>query len=112
MARSPRSINRHIADRTRSAADDRRVYDAVRQASEPWRAWYKTAAWLRMREAQLAAEPLCRMCLAEGRTTPASVADHPKPHRGDPALFWGQKLDSLCKPHHDRDKQAQEKRAR
>jgi hypothetical protein len=44
------------------------------------------------------------MCEAEGVYTPATVADHIEPHRGDPVKFAGP-LQSLCKRHHDRDKQ-------
>ncbi|AHE51713.1 HNH endonuclease [Sphingomonas sanxanigenens DSM 19645 = NX02] len=67
--------------------------------------WYKTARWQRRRAAQLRDEPLCRMCQGEGRITAATIADHVIPHRGDPVLFWQGELQSLCKPHHDRDKQ-------
>lgn len=50
------------------------------------------------------------MCEAEGRTTAASVVDHIKPHRGDQALFWDRaNWQPLCKPHHDRDKQREER---
>ncbi len=36
----------------------------------------------------------------------ATVVDHIKPHRGDPSLFFGAaNLQSLCKWHHDGDKQ-------
>lgn len=60
---------------------------------------------------QLATHPLCVMCDKEGKVEPARVADHVRPHRGDAALFWDEtNLQSLCRPHHDRDKQATEKR--
>jgi 5-methylcytosine-specific restriction protein A len=36
------------------------------------------------------------MCKAAGRVTPATVADHIEPHRGDPDRFWNGKLQSLC----------------
>jgi hypothetical protein len=32
-------------------------------------------------------EPLCRLCLEAGRVTPATVADHLEPHRGDFTAF-------------------------
>lgn len=53
---------------------------------------------------QLAAEPLCRMCTDEGKTTSATIADHVTPHKGDERLFWDGELQSLCKRHHDSDK--------
>ena len=47
-------------------------------------------------------EPLCRLCLHAGRVTPATVADHDPPHRGDlTALRLGQ-LRSLCADCHNR----------
>lgn len=74
----------------------------------PWHGWYKLARWLRIRDKQLADEPLCRMCLAEGRVTPATVCDHVEPHRGDPIKFWAGPFQSLCGSHHSRDKQGEE----
>ncbi len=67
--------------------------------------WYSSAKWQRRRRYQLATEPLCAMCLANGVLTPATVVDHVIPHRGDRTKFWLGKLASLCKPHHDRSKQ-------
>jgi 5-methylcytosine-specific restriction endonuclease McrA len=53
------------------------------------------------------------MCQAEGELTPASVVDHIKPHRGDQKLFWdSENWQSLCKLHHDSDKQMLEKSGR
>ena len=69
---------------------------------------YSTAAWQRLRADQLAAEPLCAFCLLLDRITPATVADHVKPHRGDPDAFFTGKLQSLCKHCHDSTKQAEE----
>lgn len=66
--------------------------------------WYSTARWKARRSYQLAAQPLCAMCLAIGRTTAATVADHIEPHKGDPDKFWHGPLQSLCKRCHDSDK--------
>ncbi len=74
-----------------------------------WDPWYKTGRWQRIRKAQLDREPLCRMCRDEGIAAPANVCDHIEPHRGDPAKFWHGPFQSLCKRHHDRDKQRIEK---
>jgi len=49
-------------------------------------------------------EPLCTMCSQRGVLTPATIADHITPHHGDANLFWLGKLQSLCKPCHDRGK--------
>lgn len=71
---------------------------------------YKTARWRKRRLAQLQAEPLCRYCQQQGKTTAATVADHATPHRGDEALFWGGELQSLCAEHHSATKQREEHR--
>ena len=74
--------------------------------SRPWRAWYSSVRWLRMREWQLANHPLCAFCLEQDLVTPADVVDHVKPHKGDAGLFWDAgNLQSLCKVHHDSTKQ-------
>lgn len=88
--------------------DANRVYDRERRSSSMTRRLYSTAAWRRVRDEQLAREPLCRMCLGEGFTTAATVCDHVEPHRGDVDKFWSGPFQSLCKPHHDTAKQAEE----
>lgn len=45
------------------------------------------------------------MCKERGIITPATVADHIEPHRGDPDLFWNGELQSLCAPDHNKIKQ-------
>ena len=60
------------------------------------RRWYCTAGWQRRRVHQLMIEPLCRLCLEAGRVTPATVADHVTPHRGDYNAFRLGQLRSLC----------------
>jgi len=73
-------------------------------ASEAWRPWYWTRRWKRRRAEQLHAPPLCVICLNDGVWTPATIADHIEPHRGDPVKFWFGELQSLCETHHKRDK--------
>ncbi|MFC3312821.1 hypothetical protein ACFOHK_08280 [Falsigemmobacter intermedius] len=41
---------------------------------------------------------------------PANVLDHDLPHEGDPDLFWRNTFTSLCKRHHDGEKQRAEAR--
>lgn len=42
--------------------------------------------------------------------TPATVVDHIIPYKGDTNLFWDtDNWQSLCKLHHDRDKQREER---
>ena len=84
-------------------------HDSRSEEARVYRSFYKTAAWRNRRAGQLAREPLCWMCKAQGVVTAATVADHVKPHRGDPAAFLGP-LASLCKLHHDATKQREENR--
>jgi 5-methylcytosine-specific restriction protein A len=66
---------------------------------------YNNHAWRKRRAAQLAEHPLCKLCMdLRGRVTPATVADHVVPHRGDPVLFEGP-LMSLCATCHSSTKQ-------
>jgi 5-methylcytosine-specific restriction endonuclease McrA len=69
---------------------------------------YCTAAWRKRRAQQLAREPLCRKCHERGLITPATVADHVEPHRGDRVKFYRGELASLCAPCHSSDKQREE----
>jgi 5-methylcytosine-specific restriction endonuclease McrA len=72
---------------------------------------YKTRAWKGLRAQRLAEDPLCTMCKAQGHLTAATVVDHVKPHKGDHALFFAYaNTQSLCKPHHDRAKQREDRR--
>ena len=66
--------------------------------------------WDRFSKQHLQLYPLCAYCLADGRVTAAVLVDHDLPHRGDPALFWDNTFTSLCKMHHDVDKQRAEAR--
>ena len=63
---------------------------------------YDTDTWQRLRAMQLSSDPWCKMCLDNGVYTQAIDVDHIKPHRGDPALFFGGELQSLCKSCHSR----------
>jgi 5-methylcytosine-specific restriction protein A len=67
----------------------------------PWLPWYGTQRWRRRAAAQLAREPRCQMCLAEGKVTTARVADHIEDHKGDWHAFWRGELQSLCFAHHN-----------
>lgn len=89
----------------RSDTERNRKLDEYRRTEQPWRRWYSTARWRRIRQAQLDAHPLCTMCKAEGRVTEATVCDHAIAHRGDEKLFWYGPFASLCKHHHDSDAQ-------
>jgi len=81
-------------------------------SSQPWSAWYKTYRWQQLRKRHLDAHPLCVMCERGGKIRLATICDHVEPHKGDEARFWSGPFQSLCKTHHDSDKQALEKSGR
>ncbi len=78
-----------------------------RTTEPPYKRWYKTSRWQKLRLEQLRREPLCAMC--KPRITPATVCDHTEPHRGDEEKFWSGPFQSLCATHHNSDKQRIEK---
>lgn len=86
----------------------KRSYQRSPEAAEYHR-WYGTRRWRRQALAQLHADPLCRLCAALDLLEPATVADHVKPHDGDPQLFWYGELQSLCAGHHSGAKQSAER---
>lgn len=105
-SRSPQ--HRLVPVRTKAQRD--RDHDSRREAEQPWRVWYRTAQWCKARASFLAANPLCVMCDAKGRVTPATVVDHIRPHRGDYEMFWSAwNWQPLCASCHSRDKQRAER---
>jgi 5-methylcytosine-specific restriction protein A len=66
-----------------------------------WSHWYKLERWRRLSALQLKREPLCAICAQRGVVTPATVADHVEPHRGDWNAFVTGKLQSLCRSCHN-----------
>lgn len=71
--------------------------------------WYGSRRWKAKRLAQLRAQPLCVFCERDGKVTPATIADHVIPHKGDESLFWYGRLQSLCTHHHSSTAQKMEK---
>jgi len=67
---------------------------------------YKTdsTTWRKLRMMQLHAEPLCRHCAAQGRTTPATQVDH---INGDTWNNTPRNLQSLCIQCHTRKTNAE-----
>jgi 5-methylcytosine-specific restriction protein A len=84
--------------------------DARSNFATEYRHLYKTARWRRRRLLQLSGNPFCVRCQNEGTLTPATVADHVKPHKGELNLFYHGELQSLCAKHHNSDKQSEESR--
>jgi len=70
---------------------------------------YGTRKWRNRRAQQLRIEPLCRLCLAEGKVVAATVADQITPWRGDVNAFWLGPLQSLCAHCHESRKKFRER---
>ncbi len=61
--------------------------------------------WRKLRDARIAAEPLCRHCQARGLVTPAVEVDHILPRALGGKDEWDN-TQSLCKPcHQDKTRQ-------
>lgn len=72
---------------------------------------YNDNKWRKARKLFLQRHPLCVMCLEAGLYKEAEVIDHIIPHKGDTGLFWDvSNWQSLCKRHHDSDKQREERK--
>lgn len=71
---------------------------------------YDTKRWLRVRARQLAREPLCRACLALGRTVEALHVDHRQAIEAGGAPYALENLQSLCAEHHSLKTNAVERR--
>jgi 5-methylcytosine-specific restriction enzyme A len=92
-----------------SDAETRKQYDKVRNADEPHRKLYNTAAWRRTRAAVLSANPLCtvgRVCVKRyGQNIAATVVHHVIPARVWIAqgndFFDPANLSAACKACHD-----------
>ena len=68
--------------------------------SLPWRSWYSLQRWRVRAKHQLAIAPLCCLCEEQDRITPATIADHHPPHKGDYNKFLLGPIRSLCRDCH------------
>ena len=97
---------------TVSSDEGRRSAEAVQ-----YRAWYKLVRWCAkpngLRWRVLVRDGFtCRRCgyVSHSPTASDLVADHVRPHRGDPVLFWAEaNVQCLCKVCHDKDKQREDR---
>ena len=96
------------------ADDVRPGSHARRDTAQPWRRWYKTSQWQKLRWSVLVRDLFtCQRCGRVEAETSLLVADHKVPHRGNADLFWSEaNLQCLCKGCHDSAKQAEEKAGR
>lgn len=96
----------------RPFGDPQKNYEADRYRNKPWRRWYGLSIWRKgIRPQQLAAQPLCERCQAEGRVELAVDVNHKVPHRGDWQRFITGPFESLCKRCHASVVQREERAA-
>jgi 5-methylcytosine-specific restriction protein A len=106
-----------IAPRLGYAEGDAKAADKSRNQLAPWRAWYRTARWQKLRHQVFVRDAYkCQRTgvLAIGKyPAPNSpVANHIRPHKGDPALFWDpDNIETITKAVHDSIVQAEERKA-
>lgn len=102
-----------VSTRLSLVPEGERARSVMRDQTQPWRRWYKTARWQKLRWQVLARDLFtCQMpgCGRIERDTSQLVADHKTPHRGDETMFWDAgNLQCLCKACHDGRKQSQER---
>lgn len=113
MARLPRLAPILKSQAARLTPEGQNVSRTVyRSRAVPWRRWYSTARWKRLRWSVLLRDLFtCQMCKRGEVDTSQLVADHKVPHRGDPALFWNDaNVWCLCASCHNSTKQAEERR--
>lgn len=90
--------------------------DQFRAATQPWRSWYKLKAWLQLRQQVFVRDGfICQrsgvLCIGKHPAPNSPVANHKKPHRGDPTLFWDiNNIETVSKAVHDSIVQAEEAR--
>jgi 5-methylcytosine-specific restriction enzyme A len=80
------------------------------KAQSRWHQLYCTTMWRKRAKHQLRSQPLCEVCLKDGRINAATIADHIEPHKGDQQKFFFGELQSLCKLHHESAKKREEAR--
>jgi 5-methylcytosine-specific restriction endonuclease McrA len=81
---------------------DNRRRDQRSPEAKGWQYLYTSAAWLRMREAQLAKDKgLCQPCRRMGKLVPANIVHHIEPHHGDEEKFYAGKLETVCADCHN-----------
>jgi len=97
------------------AAGDAKGQDHARAGRAPWRAWYKTKRWERLRlqvfvRDSYTCQRTGEMCLGKHPEPNSPVANHRVPHRGNAELFWDPgNIETVTKAVHDGMIQSEER---
>ncbi|MDQ0558321.1 5-methylcytosine-specific restriction endonuclease McrA [Rhizobium mesoamericanum] len=98
-------------------AKGEKARDQHRRQTQPWRAWYNTARWERLRRQAFERDLYtCQrsgeMCAGTGNDPNSPVANHRIPHHGNPSLFWDiDNIETVTKRIHDGIIQSEERRS-
>lgn len=109
----PTSRLSFAAQRTRHAPDQPKGPVPV-QRSAPWKAWYKTKRWRDLKaQVHIRDNYTCQrtgqLCGGKYPAPDSPVANHKRPHRGNPILFWDPaNIETVTKAVHDSAIQAEE----
>lgn len=99
-------VDRHEAEALRLRQRDK---------DQPWRKWYYSARWKALRKEvwvrdNYTCRQTCVICVGQYPAGNSPVADHIKPHHGDPDLFWDiENIQTVSKSYHDSLKQRGER---
>ena len=94
---------RGVSAKRRGRGDTRRYRERMDDEQAARERWYSKAVWRKARNAWIARNPLCALCLEEGRVTPADVVDHIEERKdNDARRLDHSNLQSLCHWHHNR----------
>lgn len=97
------------------APGDAKAADKDRNTLAPWRAWYQTERWRKLRlqvfvRDEYRSQRSGDICAGTYPAPNSPVANHKIPHRGDPKLFWDpNNIETVTKAEHDRLIQAEER---
>lgn len=93
MATRPTKANPYWLKPKSSKAFGRKLNDSTHL--------YKTKHWKLVRSMVLASEPICQLCILDGRITEATVVDHIVPIRLGGSFDDRNNLQSLCERCHN-----------
>lgn len=96
------------------APGDEKERNRFRADREPWRAWYQTTRWKRLRLRVFERDLFtCQECKRIQGNTAKLVAHHDKPHHGNETLFWDEdgNIITVCTACHDGPIKARERSA-
>jgi len=103
-----------FASDRRAFAPDQPKGPAPVQHSAPWKAWYKTKRWRDLKDQvhirdNYTCQRTGQLCAGKYPAPDSPVANHKRPHRGNPALFWDESnIETVTKAVHDSTIQREE----